>query len=110
MRIGIGLCFHECLFAGQGLSEKTDGMVSIELIFFDPVSGGGFTFGTALGPDVLEGVGEASKDAQDCCGIGLTNAAFILSVSHVQGVVGSVFDAPSLLFQLQPLGFTELFG
>lgn len=99
-----------CLFTGQRLCEKANGIVSIELIFFDPVSGGGFPLGAALGPDVLEGVGEAPKDAEDCCGIRLTNAAFILSVGHVQSVVGSVFDAPSLLFQLQPLGFTELFG
>jgi hypothetical protein len=78
------------------------------MILFGPVPRGGFTLGTSFSPDLFEGIGNASKNPQNGGGVGLMNATFIFSMGYVQGVMSFVFDSPSLLFQTQPLGVTQL--
>jgi hypothetical protein len=76
------------------------------MILFGPVPRSGFPLGTSFSPELFEGIGNASKNSQNGCGVGLMNATFIFSMSDVQGVMGLIFDSPSLLFQTQPLGVT----
>jgi hypothetical protein len=83
-------------------------MPPVELVLFDPIPGGVGSLGSALSPGLLEGVGEAPEDAQDRSGVGLLHPTFVFPVGDVEGVVGSILDAPTLLFQGQPLLAGEL--
>ena len=78
------------------------------MILFGPVPRSGFTLGTSFGPDLFEGIGNASENPQNGRCDGLMNATFIFSMGDVQGVMSSIFDSPSLLFQTQPLGVAQL--
>ena len=60
------------------------------------------------GPDLFEGDGKVPKDAQHRSRIRVAHPAFVLSMRHIQGVMGAVFNAPTLLFEFQPLDVAQL--
>ena len=87
----------------SGLSDKTDPSPTVEVILLHPISRGRLPLEPPFGPQLFEGVGEAPKNPQDRGGVGLTHPALVFAVSYVQRVMGSILDAPALLFKVQPL-------
>ena len=79
-----------------------DSFPAVELVLFYPIPRSGCSLGPALSPDLFEGVGETAEEAQDGGGVGLPHPTFVFPVGDVQGVMGSILDAPALLFQGQP--------
>ena len=80
-----------------------DTFPAVEVILFHPISRGRLPLGSPFGPQLFEGVGEAPKNPQDRGGVGLTHPTLVFAVSYVQRVMGSILDAPALLFEIQPL-------
>src|ERR1017187_4603493 len=87
----------------RGLSDKTDTSPAVEVILLHPISRGRLPLRPPFGPRLFEGVGEAPKDPQDGGGVWLMHPTLVFAVSYVQRVMGSILDAPALLFEVQPL-------
>ena len=83
-------------------------MPAVELVLFDPIPGSGGSLGPPLGPGLFERVGQTPEEAQDGRGVGLPHPTLVFPVGYVEGVMGSILDAPTLLFQGQPLLAGEL--
>ena len=92
----------------DGAREEADTAPAVEVVLFNPIPRGRGSLRPPLSPGVLQRVGQPPKNPQNGCGVGLVDSALILPMRDVQGVMGSILDAPALLFQLQPLLFIEL--
>jgi hypothetical protein len=108
MRDWLGLGFAHEISSGDSTCNETDRLPAVELILFDPDSGSGFTRGSALGPDLLAGIGKTPTDPRDTNRVGLAHSAFILARVYVQRVVAAILDAPAPLFEVQPFGVTQV--
>ena len=79
-------------------------------VAFEPINGSGLAFRSTLGPDVFEGIGEATKEAENGCGIVMADATGVFAVGDIERVMRAVLYAPTLLLQTQPFGLAELAG
>jgi hypothetical protein len=72
------------------MSDEMNGLAAIELVLLDPVVGGRFALGPPFSPGLFCGVGDARKNPQHRCRVMMADAAFILPMRDIQGVMGAV--------------------